>query len=74
MVKRRRKREKALPHLVQVPALASAGLEAPFELRLLCGVPLELVPLPELRSVVMQVRGRVAYRGTAGPWGYVPPH
>lgn len=43
---------------LQVPALASPGMEAPFELRLLCGVPLELVPLPELRTVVLQVGGK----------------
>ncbi len=40
---------------LQVPALAQAGLEAPFELSILSGVPVELVPLPELKSIVLQV-------------------
>lgn len=40
----------------QIPALASPGLEAPFEVRLMSGVAVELVPLPELKSVVLQVR------------------
>ncbi len=34
------------PYLL-VPSLAAAGLEAPFELRLMSSAPLELVPLPE---------------------------
>lgn len=44
------------PIFLQVPALATAGVEAPFELRLMSPVPLELVPLPELCSCMLQVR------------------
>jgi hypothetical protein len=40
---------------VQVPSLATAGLEAAFELRFLSSLPLELVPLPELTTACVQV-------------------
>ncbi len=51
--------------LAQVPCLASPGVEAPFELRLMSAVPLELVPLPELCSAVVEVRG-VTHMDTHG--------
>jgi hypothetical protein len=41
--------EPETPYVV-VPCLAAAGVEAPFELRIMSGVPVELVPLPEVRS------------------------
>ncbi|EFJ41862.1 hypothetical protein VOLCADRAFT_98154 [Volvox carteri f. nagariensis] len=36
---------------VLVPSIATPGVEGPYELRLMSGVPLELVPLPEMQSV-----------------------
>ncbi|KAJ9524597.1 hypothetical protein QJQ45_024188 [Haematococcus lacustris] len=39
---------------VLIPCLGTAGLEAPFELRLMSAVPLQLVPLPEVKSSVLQ--------------------
>lgn len=45
--------EPEAPYLV-VPCLASAGLEAPFELRIMSGVPVELVPLPEEKCITLQ--------------------
>ncbi len=42
------------PYIV-VPCLAAAGIEAPFELRIMSGVPVELVPLPEVKCVVLPV-------------------
>jgi len=39
---------------VLVPCLATAGIEAPFELRIMSGVPVELVPLPEVKCMVLQ--------------------
>ena len=43
--------EPETPYVV-VPCLAAAGAEAPFELRIMSGVPVELVPLPEVRGPV----------------------
>lgn len=45
--------EPETPYLV-VPCLAAAGVEAPFELRIMSAVPVELVPLPEVKCVVAQ--------------------
>ena len=45
--------EPETPYVV-VPCLAGAGVEAPFELRIMSGVPVELVPLPEVKCVVVQ--------------------
>ncbi|KAG2495537.1 hypothetical protein HYH03_006480 [Edaphochlamys debaryana] len=42
--------EPETPYLL-VPSLATPGVEAPYELRLMSAVPLELVPLPEMQSV-----------------------
>lgn len=38
---------------VLVPSLASAGVEAPFEVRILSATPVELIPLPEVKAVVL---------------------
>ncbi|GLC47345.1 Calpain-type cysteine protease dek1, partial [Pleodorina starrii] len=40
---------------VLVPSIATPGIEGPYELRLMSGVPLELVPLPEMQC--MQLGG-----------------
>lgn len=45
--------EPETPYLV-VPCLAGAGVEAPFELRIMSAVPVELVPLPEVKCVASQ--------------------
>lgn len=42
--------EPETPYLL-VPSLAAPGVEAPYELRLMSAVPLELVPLPEMQTV-----------------------
>ncbi|GAX81250.1 hypothetical protein CEUSTIGMA_g8682.t1 [Chlamydomonas eustigma] len=39
---------------IVMPCLASAGLEAPYELRIMSGVPVELVPLPEVKCMVVK--------------------
>ncbi|KAG1659729.1 hypothetical protein FOA52_009446 [Chlamydomonas sp. UWO 241] len=44
--------EPETPYVV-VPCLAGPGIEAPFELRILSSVPVELVPLPELKSFAL---------------------
>ncbi|KAG2449615.1 hypothetical protein HYH02_005148 [Chlamydomonas schloesseri] len=46
--------EPETPYLL-VPSLATPGTEAPYELRLMSAVPLELVPLPEMQT--MQLAG-----------------
>ncbi|KAF5833132.1 hypothetical protein DUNSADRAFT_10650 [Dunaliella salina] len=48
---------------VLIPALAHPGLEAPFELSILSGVPVELVPLPELKTIVLQGSWRAETAG-----------
>ena len=45
--------EPETPYVV-VPCLAGAGVEAPFELRIMSSVPVELVPLPEVKCMVVQ--------------------
>lgn len=40
------------PYIV-VPCLNSPGIEAPFELRIMSAVPVELVPLPEVKCMVL---------------------
>ncbi|GLI63404.1 hypothetical protein VaNZ11_006368 [Volvox africanus] len=42
--------EPETPYIL-VPSISTPGVEAPYELRLMSGVPLELVPLPEMQSV-----------------------
>uniref|UniRef100_A0A7R9V2F7 Calpain catalytic domain-containing protein n=1 Tax=Chlamydomonas euryale TaxID=1486919 RepID=A0A7R9V2F7_9CHLO len=44
--------EPETPYVV-VPCLAGPAIEAPFELRILSGVPVELVPLPELKTLAV---------------------
>ncbi|GFR44608.1 hypothetical protein Agub_g5891, partial [Astrephomene gubernaculifera] len=46
--------EPETPYLL-VPSIAAPGIDAPYELRLMSGVPLELVPLPEMQC--MQLPG-----------------
>ncbi len=48
--------EPEVPYVV-VPCLNEAGVEAPFELRIMSGVPVELVPLPEVKVMVLKVGG-----------------
>lgn len=40
------------PYIV-IPALHAPGIEAPFELRIMSAVPVELVPLPELKCLAL---------------------
>ncbi|KXZ50588.1 hypothetical protein GPECTOR_16g763 [Gonium pectorale] len=44
--------EPETPYLL-VPSITTPGVEAPYELRLMSGVPLELVPLPEMQAVTL---------------------
>lgn len=41
-----------VPYLI-IPCLNAEGLEAPFELRIMSAVPVELVPLPEVKCSVL---------------------
>mmetsp|Transcript_4340 Transcript_4340/g.11784 ORF Transcript_4340/g.11784 Transcript_4340/m.11784 type:complete len:896 (-) Transcript_4340:395-3082(-) len=54
--------EPSTPYVL-IPALAHPGLEAPFELSILSGVPVELVPLPELKTIVLQGSWRAETAG-----------
>ena len=44
--------EPETPYVV-VPSLATPGVEAPFELRIMSNIPVELVPLPEVGAGVL---------------------